>query len=121
MFFQIFWGFIVVGKCTYLAQSIIIGSLMVILERSARVVSLKALNGGREKIREMEQISKLRLVCSLHHSKKEKHDKIKNRRGSSILKTIQKKKGIVRRHHLFVFSCFLGTVLKDNYADLKND
>ena len=54
MFFQKFWGFIFVGKCTYLAQSIIIGSLIVILERSEGVVSLKALNGCREKIREME-------------------------------------------------------------------
>ena len=120
MFFQKIWGFIFVGKCTYLAQSIIIGSLMVILERSEGVVSLKALNGCREKIREMEQISKLRLVCSLHHLKKEKHDKLKYRRGSSILKT-RKKKSIVRKHHLFVFSCFLGAVLKDNYADFKND
>ena len=92
---------------------------MVILERSVGVVSLKALKGCREKIRKMEHISKLRLVCSLHHLKKEKHDKLKNRRGSSILKT--RKKGIVRKHHLFVFSCFLGAVLKDNYADLKND
>ena len=49
MFFQKFWGFIVVGKCTYLDQSIIIGSLMVVLERSVGVVSLKALNGCREK------------------------------------------------------------------------
>ena len=72
MFFQNFWGFIVVGKCTYLAQSIKIGSLMVIIEKSVGVVSLKALNGCREKIREMEQISKLRLVCSLHHLKKRK-------------------------------------------------
>ena len=66
--------------------------------------------GVVKKIREMEQISKLRLVCSLHHLKKEKHDKLKNRRGSSILKT-RKKKGIVRKHHLFVFSCFLGVVV----------
>ena len=92
MFFQNFWRFIVVGKCTYLAQSIIIGSLMVILERSVRVVFLKALNGCRKKIKEMEQLSKLRLVCSLRHLKKEKHDKLKNRRGSSILKTRKKKK-----------------------------
>ena len=99
---------------------------MVILERSVGVVSVKALNRCHEKIREMEQISKLSLVCSLHHLKKEKHDKLKNRRGSSILKTRKKKKkkkkkGIVRKHHLFVFSCFLGAVLKDNYAYLKND
>ena len=120
MFFQKNWGFIVVEKCTYLAQSIIIGSLMVILERSVGVVSLKALNGCHEKIRKMERISKLRHVCSLHHLKKEKHNKLKNRRGSSILKT-RKKKCIVRKHHLFVFSCFMGAVLKDNYADLKND
>ena len=49
MFFLNFLGFIVVGKCTYLAQSIIIGSLMVILERSVGVVCLKALNGRRKK------------------------------------------------------------------------
>ena len=49
MFFQKIRGFIVVRKCTYLAQSIKIGSLMVILERSVGVVSLKALNGCHEK------------------------------------------------------------------------
>ena len=118
--FSKIWGFIVVGKCTYLAQSIIIGSLMVILERSEGVVSLKALSGCREKIREMEQISKLRLVCSLHHLKKEKHDKLKNRRGSSILKT-RKKKKVLLENIIYLFSCFLGAVLKDNYADFKND
>ena len=106
MFFQNFWGFIVVGKCTYLAQSIIIGSVIVILERSVGVVSLKALNGCREKIREIEQISKLRLVCSLHHLKKEKHDKLKNRRGSSILKTRKKKrkKKVLLENIIYLFS-----------------
>ena len=59
--------------------------------------------GVMKKIREMEHISKLRLVCSLHHLKKEKHDKLKNRRGSSIIKTRKKKEVIVRKHHLFVF------------------
>ena len=102
MFFQNFWGFIVVGKCTYLAQSIIIGSLMVILERSVGVVSLKALNGCREKIREMEKISKLRLVCSLYHLKKEKHDKLKNRKGSYILNT--RKKKVLLENIIYLFS-----------------
>ena len=59
--------------------------------------------GVMKKIREMEQISKLRLVCSLHHLKKEKHDKLKNRRGSSILKT-RKKEKVLLENIIYLFS-----------------